>query len=48
MARCDNIVYVDEKEAFFLVHLDAEEEKELMDSLKALGIEAETEIVYCG
>jgi len=48
MARCDNLVYVDEREAFFLIHLDPEDERELMDALKALGIEAEGEIVYCG
>jgi type III secretory pathway lipoprotein EscJ len=48
MVKNSNIVYIDEKEAFFLVHLDEKETNELMASLKKLGIEAETKTVYCG
>jgi hypothetical protein len=46
--RCDNLVYIDAKEAFFLIKLPDAEEKELMEGLRALGIEAKGEIVYCG
>lgn len=48
MVRCDNLVYVDENEAFFLVHLDPEETEKLMAQLKELGIEGQPEVVYCG
>lgn len=48
MVRCPNIVQVSEKEAFFLVHLDPEDEEALMDGLKGLGVEGEARVVYCG
>ncbi len=59
MVSNPNIIYVGEMavatgqatpefQAFFLVHLDPEEERTLMDSLKELGVEAETNRVYCG
>ncbi len=48
MVRCSNEVYIDEEEAFFLIHMDSEDTITLMDGLRELGVEGNAEIIYCG